>query len=145
MEISTLPVFRIVGLSETVSRENARVFAQNLRDKYVANPPNDVVAFSPTLYCVYQYLDENQVKITLGNLSSTDTALPENCAEAWVAPQNYAVFMAENADNIPDLWQHIDQLQDLNRSFLVDLESYPKMGAPRIYVGLLGEVNISED
>ncbi len=142
MEISTLPIFRVAGLSAIVSRAQAQSCAQELRAQWLANPPN-LSAFSPTLYGVYQYIDADKVNITFGKLVSTDAALPDNMFDVWIAPQNYAVFTADDGDMV-SIWAQIAAHQDLNRSFVVDLETYPKIGAPRVYVGLVGTVEISE-
>lgn len=142
MEISTLPIFRVAGLSTIVPREQAQSCAQELRAQWLANPP-DLSAFSPTLYGVYQYMDANDVKITFGKLVSTDATLPDHMADVWIAPQNYAVFAADDGD-VVSVWAQIAAHQDLNRSFVVDLETYPRVGVPRVYVGLVGAVEISE-
>lgn len=135
MNTSTLPIFRVAGLSETASRQNATQTAENVKQRFQAAPP-ELAAFSTTVYVVHQYLDDNQVKIVAGKLVSTDFELPENADDVWIAPQNYAVL---------ESWQDLSALPDLPRSFRVDFETYPAFGSPKVYVGLLGDVEMHEE
>lgn len=135
MNTTTLPIFRVAGLSETTSRDNATQTAENVKQRFQAAPP-ELAAFSTTVYVVHQYLDDNQVKIVAGKLVSTDFALPENADDVWVAPQNYAVL---------ESWQDLNELPDLTRSFRVDFETYPAFGSPKVYIGLLGDVEMHEE
>lgn len=142
MEFATLPIFRVMGISQTVVRTDAITTAQQLQQQWLASPPH-MAGFSQTLYCVYQYPDENKVKITLGKLVANDATLPENLSDAWIAPQNYAVFTI--ASNALETWLHIPQQSELNRRFHADFETYPHYGAAKIYVGLVGDVRIIEE
>ena len=91
----------------------------------------------------YEYTDENKVKITFGKLVANDATLPENLSDAWIAPQNYAVFTMTS--NALETWRHIQQQPELNRRFHADFETYPHYGAAKIYVGLVGDVQIIEE
>ena len=55
MEFATLPIFRVMGISQTVVRTDAITTAQQLQQQWLASPPH-MAGFSQTLYCVYQYL-----------------------------------------------------------------------------------------
>lgn len=137
----TLPIFRVAGLKMNVSRDDAQATAQQLRQQFIAQPI-DIKAFSTTIYAVYQYQDNGSVNVVVGKLVSTDYALPENVGDVWVAPQNYVVF---DAVSVGETWQHIEQQDDLSRRWLVDFETYPAYGSPKIYVGVTGEIDIAEE
>lgn len=139
--ITTLPIFRVAGLAQTVSREATLATLKDLHQRWFAAPP-ELKAFSPTLYAVLQYPDENTVKITFGKLVATDTELPENLSDAWIAPQVYELF---ETDDVVDTWTQIAANGSLNRRFLADLVVYPSVGAAKVYVGVVGEVEISEE
>lgn len=138
--ISTLPIFRVAGYTQTVSRETTLASLNDLRQRWFAAPPA-LKAFSPTVYAVLQYPDENTVKITFGKLVATDTELPENLSDAWIAPQVYELF---ETNDVADTWAQIAADGSLNRRFLADLVVYPSVGAAKVYVGVVGEVEISE-
>lgn len=135
MNTTTLPIFRVAGVSETVPRSDCQNFAATLKQRFQAADLH-LAAFSTTIYVIYQYLDDENVKMLAGKLVSTDFALPEHADDVWVAPQNYAVY--EN-------WQEPNENKQLERSFRVDFETYPAFGSPKIYVGLLGDVQIEEE
>lgn len=141
MQQHTLPIFRIAGLKMNVSRENAATTAQTLRQQII-NQPLEIKAFSTTIYAVHQYQDDGSVNVVVGKLVSTDDTLPENVGDAWIAPQNYVVF---DAPSVAETWQHIEQQNDLSRRWLADFETYPAYGSPKIYVGVTGEVDITEE
>lgn len=135
METTTLPIFRVAGCGETVSRSQAQNTAEKLKQRFQAAAP-ELAAFSKTIYVVYQYLDDENVKVVVGKLVSTDFTLPENVDDVWVAPQNYALCSS---------WQDVAQQPDLPRSFRVDFETYPTFGSPKIYIGLTGDVEMHEE
>lgn len=141
MQQHTLPIFRVAGLKMNVSRDDAQATAQKLRQQFIAQPI-DIKAFSTTIYAVYQYQDNGSVNVVVGKLVSTDYALPENVSDVWVAPQNYVVF---DAVSVGEMWQRIEQQDDLSRRWLVDFETYPTYGSPKIYVGVTGEIDIAEE
>lgn len=134
METTTLPIFRVAGWGETAQRSQAQNTAEMLKQRFQAAEP-ELAAFSKSLYVVYQYLDDENVKIVAGKLVATDFELPENVADVWVAPQNYAVL---------DSWQAAEQL-DLPRNNRVDFETYPAWGTPKVYIGVVGEVEMHEE
>lgn len=135
METTTLPIFRVAGWGKTAPRSQAQNTAEMLKQRFQAAEP-ELAAFSKTLYVVYQYLDDENVKVVAGKLVATDFALPENVDDVWVAPQNYALFSS---------WQEMEIQPDLSRNFRVDFETYPTWGAPKIYVGVVGDVEMHED
>lgn len=135
METTTLPIFRVAGWGETVSRSQAQNTAEILKQRFQAAEP-ELAAFSKTIYVVYQYLDDENVKVVAGKLVSTDFVLPENVDDVWVAPQNYALFSS---------WQDVAQQPDLPRNFRADFETYPTFGAAKIYIGLSGDVEMHEE
>lgn len=141
MQQHTLPFFRIAGLKMNVPRDKAVATAQNLRQAFVTQHI-ELKAFSTTLYAVHQYQDNDTVNVVVGKLVATDDTLPENLNDAWIAPQNYVVF---DAPSITETWQHIQQQTDLPRRFLADFETYPTYGSPKIYVGVVGEMDINEE
>lgn len=140
MQQHTLPIFRVAGLKMSVSRENAVATAQKLHQQFIEKSIK-IEAFSTTIYVIYQYQDNNTIDVVVGRLVSTDYELPENVGDVWIAPQNYVVF---NASSPTETWQQINQLQDLSRRWLVDFETYPVYGLPKIYVGITGEVDMTE-
>lgn len=121
---------------------NAHAIAQSLREQFTTQTP-PIQGFSSTLYCVYQYPNAETVKITVGRLVANDTPLHENWTDAWIAPQNYAVF--EITHHSADTWAQIQQNTELNRRFHADFEIYPTYGSPKIYIGLQGDVEINEE
>lgn len=135
METTTLPIFRVAGCGETVSRSQAQNTAERLKQRFQAAEP-ELAAFSKTIYVVYQYLDDESVKVVAGKLVATDFVLPENVDDIWVAPQNYALFSS---------WQEVNVEADLPRNFRVDFETYPTWGTPKVYVGVIGNVEMHEE
>lgn len=144
MQTTTLPIFRIAGISATVARTHAQQTAMQLREQFQANPPS-LPAFSHTLYCAYQYPDADHVKITFGKLIANDVVLNDGITDAWVAPQNYAVFTPDQPEQYLDTWAEIMANPDLNRRFHTDFETHSAQGASKIYIGLMGEVEIEEE
>lgn len=141
----TLPIIRIAGNSRTVPREHAHQTAQTLHQQWLREPPA-VSAFSPTLYAVYQYPDPQNCRITFGKLLTSDAPLPDGLHEVWVAPQNYAVFPIPNPDDLNRVWAQVQQQSgSLKRRFLADLLIYPASGSGSLYVGVEGDVVITEE
>lgn len=138
--INTFPIFRVAGYTQTVSRESTLASLNDLRQRWFTEPPA-LKAFSPTVYAVLQYPDEHTVKITFGKLVATNTELPENVSDTWIAPQVYELF---ETDDVAYTWAQIAANGSLNRRFLADLVVYPSVGAAKVYVGVVGEVEISE-
>lgn len=146
-ETTALPYFRVGGIairSQTAQRADdvAQLWAQQRSGRL-----NDLTAFSTSLYCVYHdYADDGSCTILLGKLIATDATLPDNMSDAWVAPQNYAVFTLPEKDvqSALTVWQDMAQRKDLARRHHVDFESYPAFGAAKLYVGLQGDVEMAE-
>lgn len=139
MEFTTLPTFRVIGISQTTTRQLETLTSQKLRQQWLASPPK-IGGFSQTLYILYQYIDKDMVKITVGKLVSNDAMLPENLSDVWIAPQNYAVFTINHTTS--ETWQMIQNKHQLNRRFYIDFETYPVNSAAKIYIGLMSEVEI---
>lgn len=139
MTETTLPIFRVMGLTAQSSPEHAQSTAAHLRAQFLTQAPN-MKAFSSTLYCVYQYPNATTVCITVGRLVANDTELGEGLGDAWVAPQNYVVF-----ELTPNTWADIHHHANLNRRFHADFEIYPALGAPKVYIGVQGDVVMAEE
>lgn len=147
-ENTTLPFFRVGGISvRTHSTKRATDVAQ-LWQQQRSGSLNDLMAFSSSLYCVYHdYAEDGSVTALLGKLISTDTVLPDDMSDVWIAPQHYAVFTQPDKDIQAALlfWQKLEQQHAFARRKHADFECYPTFGATKIYVGLPGEVVIEEN
>ena len=93
MPTTSLPVFRVAGMSGRISFDNEHAQRQQLWQDYDLSRLNDdLPAFSQTIYCVLHQYDDKGYTATLGRLVPNDVLLPENVDEVWVVPQCYAIL-----------------------------------------------------
>ncbi|MDK4536796.1 effector binding domain-containing protein [Kingella kingae] len=149
MNTTTLPVFRVAGLAANIRAEHAAADLSALWQSWQQSSlQSNIHAFSRTIYCVYhQYQSNGDKQAVLGYLVPNDLDLPDATADVWVLPQQYAVY--ELPDKQPEsAWTMLTQLPDdvqTQRANKMDLESYPSFGLPKIYVGLVGQVEMTEE
>ncbi|MDK4625568.1 hypothetical protein QG098_09950 [Kingella kingae] len=95
----------------------------------------------------HQYQSNGDKQAVLGYLVPNDLDLPDATADAWVLPQQYAVY--ELPDKQPEsawtMWTQLPDDVQTQRANKMDLESYPSFGLPKIYVGLVGQVEMTEE
>ncbi|XXQ69078.1 GyrI-like domain-containing protein [Neisseriaceae bacterium B1] len=151
-EITTLPYFRVAGFAvRSNPAQQAQDLAQLWQSFHLSGSLKDELhAFSTTTYCVYHdYADDDSFTILLGKLVPTDIKLPEHLSNAWIAPQNYAVFSLpeKNFQAVLPVWQTIQQMSetDLARRKHVDFETYPAFGEAKLYIGLTGKIEMEEN
>lgn len=146
INISTLATFRVVGIQQTVARENMALGTEKLLQQWQMSPPT-WQGFSQTWYVVFRYIDDISVEITLGKLMSTDAILPDKMCDVWLAPQQYAVLpLADLTElNQNHIQQIIEQTGSLKRSEKADILIYKTNSPLQLYVGLQGEVEIMEE
>lgn len=149
-DITTLPYFRVAGLSVRTNPDQQAQHLQQLWQDYhlSGSLKNELPAFSTTTYCVYHdYAEDGSFSIVLGKLVSTDAPLPEHLSDAWVAPQNYAVFSLpeKHFQAALPVWQSVRQMSELPRRQHVDFETYPTFGEAKLYIGLQGTVEMQEE
>lgn len=145
MPTTSLPVFRVAGMSGRISFDNEHAQRQQLWQDYDLSRLNDdLPAFSQTIYCVLHQYDDKGYTATLGRLVPNDVLLPENVDEVWVVPQCYAILSQPEKEFISahKYWHQIRQNTKLNRLFKMDFESYPVKGDAKIYIGVEGDDSI---
>jgi|GEM_PF-2419967 len=82
MPTTSLPVFRVAGMSGRISFDNEHAQRQQLWQDYDLSRLNDdLPAFSQTIYCVLHQYDDKGYTATLGRLVPNDASLPENVDE----------------------------------------------------------------
>lgn len=144
---STLPVFRIAGVQTQTNAESLSEQIKTLWQQWHEIQNQHHFGFSKTNYCVYQYHENHEITITIGRLVSLDFELAQGIQDVWIPPQNYQVFEfnSKNPDEIQTKWQEIRATPPQDYRQHTDFESYPSVGGAKIYIGLTGAVEISED
>ncbi len=145
MMVTTLPLFRVMGISSVVDYAHEIKQREQLWQRYLISDLK-LPAFSQTIYCVLHNYHETGYTLTIGKLASNDAILPKQAHEIWVLPQQYAVFdLPDNTINsVYYSWQIIRQNTDILHKQKIDFESYPIQGTARLYVGIEGNVEIVE-
>lgn len=90
MTETTLPAFRIGGLAAQSDDAGLPETAAALHRAW-QNTELRLPAFSQTLYCAFRREADGRTAVLLGRLLPPDAALPDNAAEMWLPPQQYAV------------------------------------------------------
>lgn len=106
MTISTLPPFRVIGLSRTAQLLDMADVLEQLFQEWQHHPiQQQPWGFSRNLYCLKHSIepDTGQCQVLLGRLCSNDAELPHpECSAYFVYPQQFTV---EKLDTIPNAAQ----------------------------------------
>ncbi|ULJ69812.1 GyrI-like domain-containing protein [Wielerella bovis] len=145
---TTLPVFRVAGLHAIIRVAHQADDLAALWQNWLQGSLKDTLpAFSKTVYCVrYDYQVDGSFSVIIGYLVANDTELEATVNDVWLPSQQYQVYTLSEKQYSAALsvWTQIAQ-GDLSRRFQADFESYPAFGDARVYVGIEGQVNISEE
>lgn len=144
-DTKTLPFFRIGGLQAELNNPADADLLDSLWQRAASGSLNGLPAFSTTLYCVFHnYRDHGGCLVTLGRLISTDAELPTDCADVWIAPQQYQTQTLPQAAALSEAAAVLMQNRHPERRYHADFASFPAVGSPTLYIGLQGETEIEE-
>lgn len=131
---------RIAGIQTRTTLEQAQAERDVLWTRWPDDKASRLPSFTPTVYCVYQYPedDDNSVLITLGRIVAHDLPLPSFAADTQIEPQHFACYEADDItrEAVYARWLEIEHDAALPRSFRTDFETYGYSGNPKIYVGV---------
>ena len=106
-----------------------------------------MAAFSRSFYAVcHAYSDDRRrFTLTAGCLLPNDAELPAAAAEVWLPPQHYLTYPAADGFQAALAAAQVQETQHQPRRYAADFAAVPAFGAPALYIGVEGEVRISEE
>ena len=132
-----LPVFRVAGLSRDSATDTLAADIEEMRRLWLEGSlKTELAAFSRSFYAVcHAYSDDRRrFTLTAGCLLPNDAELPAAAAEVCFACFQAALAAAQ-----------AQETQHQPRRYAADFAAVPAFGAPALYIGVEGEVRISEE
>ena len=131
---------RIMGIQAQCNLADAHTTLNQLWTRWQDDKAERLPSFTLTVYCLYQYTDDepDKVLITIGRLVAQDLPTPHFARDTILPAQDYVRYTVPDAQpkHIFATWRMIEADDNLSRSFTTDFETYPVGGMPRIYVGV---------
>ena len=143
-----LPVFRVAGLSRDSASDTLAADIEEMRRLWLEGSlKTELAAFSRSFYAVcHAYSDDRRrFTLTAGCLLPNDAELPAAAAEVWLPPQHYLTYPAADGFQAALAAAQAQETQHQPRRYAADFAAVPAFGAPALYIGIEGEVRISEE
>lgn len=142
-----LPVFRLIGLQVVSGNTDfAEDFGRLQRQWQADSSAQALQGFSRSLYLARHDDDGNTCRLTVGRLAAFDAPVPQGLSEHYVPPQQYAVYVldAVGLSELPPVWEQLC-LTTPERRKHTDFAVLSENGAVRLYIGIAGDVAITEE